>query len=150
MDFIDGLKLGEAADQPAATFAVKGADRVVGGEGVQEIGEGSAVEGSARWGGKFARIMSSEEVDGSSGTVEQRVIRGDLTAAGGDAAQGLAGLVGDGEGHVVGLQGGAANQQGIAVFAEIEQPLVILAGSPTGGGARTGGDFPVGGNREID
>lgn len=125
VDLIDGVELREAADDFPAAFAVQGFDVVTGGERGEKPGEGVAVEGGIlRRGG--GGIGGCEQVDRAAGTVEQRVLRVEISGTGGDAAERLAGLAGDRERHAVGFQGGAADEQGVHAAAEVEQALVVL------------------------
>ena len=133
VDFVDGVEFGEAADELAAALAVEGADGVMGGEVFEKMGEISVVADDGGWGGYFGIRFFREEVDGAAGAGEYGVLGIEDSGAGGDAAEGLDFLIGDGEGHAIGLKGGAADEEGVDAAAEIEKAAVVYGRGPAGG-----------------
>jgi hypothetical protein len=126
VEFIDGVHFRKRPDQAATAFAVEVSHWMVAGEGVEEIREALAVEGDGK-AGRWSGAAGDEQVDRATWRFENRVVGRDVTGARNDAAEGLDGFSGHGEGHAVGYEGSATDEQGVGVFPEFEQAGVILA-----------------------
>ena len=82
-----------------------------------------------RWSGDFA---SDDEVNFSPRTGEQGMTRVKNPFLGDDASERLVGLSRDGERHPVCLEGAPADEDGVGISPEFQQPGVIGAGGPAG------------------
>jgi hypothetical protein len=129
--FVNRIELGQGPDQLTSAFAVEMADAESGCKNREEFREGCVMEDRARNGGSSG-LARYKQVDFSPGLGEQGVIQVEFSVSGDDASEWLAVLSRDRESHPVCFEGAPADEDGVCILPEFQQPGVIRGGGPAG------------------